>query len=325
MEESVLVTGAAGFIGSHLCEALLSSGRHVVGIDNFDEFYEKSYKISNLKNLTCNEKFLFLEGDAGNRHLLEGISYPISSVIHLAAKAGVQPSLRNPQSYIHANISVTNTLLEWMRSAGKKKLVFASSSSVYGNTLEVPFREEQNTDAAYSPYAFTKKACEVMNHTYHQLFGIDIMNLRFFTVYGERQRPDLAIHKFVDLIFSGKPIRMYGDGSTARDYTYYADTIKGIMAALQYIETHEGVFETLNLGNSQPVCLRDLIDAIALATGKQPLLIREDEKPGDVTVTFADISRARELLGYHPTMSLQEGLERFVNWYRKEVLPSRSL
>lgn len=325
MSGHIVVTGAAGFIGSHLCEALLSGGHQVIGIDNFDSFYERSYKWHNLEQLLKADSFQFLEGDAGDVSLLESIQQPVGAVIHLAARAGVQPSLKDPQGYVQANISVTNTLLEWMRRTGIKKLVFASSSSVYGNTLETPFQEDQNTDAAYSPYAFTKKACEVMNYTYHALYGIDVVNLRFFTVYGERQRPDLAIHKFVRLVYEGKPIRMYGDGSTARDYTYYADTIQGIIGALKYVISHSGIYEIINLGNSSPVQLKDLIAAIAKATGIEPHIIQEAEKPGDVTITYADISRAQQLLNYHPQTDLETGISRFVSWYQKYHLLSRAI
>ena len=224
MAKRILVTGAAGFIGSHLCEKLLSIGYQVIGLDNFDPFYPKQYKEKNISNCLQHPLFRLIRNDAGDPSVLAGISETIDAVIHLAAKAGVQPSLKNPKQYIDSNIS--------------------------GNTLQTPFHEKQSTDAAFSPYAFTKKACEVMNYTYHTLYGIDVINLRFFTVFGERQRPDLAIHKFVASILNGQPIYMYGDGSSARDYTYFADTVGGIMASLDYIFTHEKVYEIINLGNS---------------------------------------------------------------------------
>lgn len=322
MLKHIVITGAAGFIGSHLCEKLLSEGYEVTGIDNFDSFYAKDLKVNNLKACRQFPAFRFISGDMGDVQLLAGIEGKIDAVIHLAAKAGVQPSLKNPQGYIQTNIADTNTLLEWMKLRQINKFIFASSSSVYGNTLQTPFTEKQNTDAAFSPYAFTKKACEVMNYTYHSLYNIDVINLRFFTVYGERQRPDLAIHKFVHNLYHNKPIYMYGDGSSARDYTYYADTVQGISSALKYIETHANVYEIINLGNSHPIKLRDLIATIADVTGITPNIIQDTDKPGDVAITYADISYAQQLLSYNPQTDLRTGISHFVEWYKQNLLTS---
>jgi UDP-glucuronate 4-epimerase len=317
MQKNILVTGAAGFIGSHLCEALLKQGYKVYGLDNFDSFYGRQEKKRNLELCFESTNFIFLEGDAGDTVLLNSIEENIDVVAHLAAKAGVLPSLKDPAAYIRNNIEVTNALLEWMRHRQINKLVFASSSSVYGNNTTIPFGEEDAVNGPISPYAFTKRSCELMNFTYHSLYGFNIINLRFFTVYGERQRPDLAIRKFVDNIFKDKPITIYGDGSTARDYTYFADTVSGILAAITYVEQNEKVWEIINLGNHTPVKLIDLVHAIAHAAGKEPRLVYENPKPGDVDITFASIEKAKKMLNYLPETRLEEGLKNFVQWYQK--------
>jgi nucleoside-diphosphate-sugar epimerase len=316
MNYTILVTGAAGFIGSHLCEKLLSLDHEVIGIDNFDPFYDRKIKEQNLNVSSKHAGFTFIEGDAGNKILLNKISSKIDIVVHLAAKAGVQPSLKDPQGYIHANIIVTNVLLEWMKEKDIRKFVFASSSSVYGNNAKLPFEETDAVDEPISPYAFTKRSCELMNYAYHSLYGFDVFNLRFFTVYGERQRPDLAIHKFVHQIFTGKPIRMYGSGNTARDYTYYADTVNGIVAAIDYTIQQTAFYHIINLGNSIPVKLIDLIVAIGEAIGREPQIIIDNEKPGDVEITYADIQRAKKLIDYEPATNLKTGLKNFVEWYK---------
>jgi UDP-glucuronate 4-epimerase len=314
--KSILVTGAAGFIGSHLCEALLKAGEKVIGIDNFDPFYNPLIKQRNLQSLKGDPHFVFIEGDAGDTALLARISQPIDLVVHLAAKPGVLPSIKNPLAYIDGNIRVTNCLLEWMKERPVKKLVFASSSSVYGNNNKIPFDEEDKVSFPISPYALTKKSCELMNHIYHSLYQMDIVNLRFFTVYGERQRPDLAIHKFVRMIFEGKPVTVYGDGKTARDYTYYSDTVSGIMAAIDFVHTQENVYETINLGNHHPVFLIDLVQTIATVAGKPLHLVYEDMKPGDVNITYAKIDKARRLLGYQPQFEMEQGIKNFIDWYK---------
>ncbi|MEO6347930.1 MAG: NAD-dependent epimerase/dehydratase family protein [Aquaticitalea sp.] len=320
MKNSILVTGAAGFIGSHLCEALLKIGYTVIGIDNFDSFYDRKIKEQNLNCSLQHPDFTFIEGDAGDKNLLISISAKIDIVVHLAAKAGVLPSLNNPQAYIKTNIALTNNLLEWMKEKDLKKLVFASSSSVYGNNSKIPFEEADGVNEPISPYAFSKRSCELMNYTYHSLYGFDIINLRFFTVYGERQRPDLAIHKFVHNILEGKPIKIYGDGKTARDYTYYADTVDGVLSAINYIETNSGVWDTFNLGNHNPVYLIDLINTISSVCKVDPILVFEDMKPGDVNITYASIEKAAKVLGYNPRVEIKTGIENFVKWYKEQLV-----
>jgi nucleoside-diphosphate-sugar epimerase len=317
--KSILVTGAAGFIGSHLCEALLKAGYSVTGIDNFDTFYSREIKESNLQIALKHPQFLFIEGDAGDEKILQTIRHKIDIVVHLAAKPGVLPSIKNPPAYIKTNIELTNNLLEWMHKQEIKKLVFASSSSVYGNNAKIPFEETDNVNEPISPYAFTKRSCELMNYTYHTLYNFDIVNLRFFTVYGERQRPDLAIHKFVHNILEGKPITIYGDGKTARDYTYYADIVKGVMTAIEYVDSNNNVWETFNLGNHKPVYLIDLIKTISGVSKAEPILIYEDMKPGDVNITYASIDRANKFLGYQPQVSLETGIRNFIKWYKKSA------
>jgi UDP-glucuronate 4-epimerase len=312
----ILVTGAAGFIGSHLCEALLKEGYLVTGIDNFDPFYNKEIKKRNLVSALGSPAFSFVEGDAGDINLLNGLPQ-IDIVVHLAAKPGVLPSIKNPAAYIKVNIETTNNILEWMKHRKMNKLVFASSSSVYGNNAKIPFEETDRVNEPISPYAFSKRSCELMNYTYHQLYQFDIINLRFFTVYGERQRPDLAIHKFVHAIFSGKPITIYGDGKTARDYTYYSDTVQGVVSAIKYVDQQENVWKTFNLGNNNPVYLVDLIDTIARAAAIKPQLIFEDMKPGDVNITYANIDAAKKTLGYAPHVSLETGITNFIHWYKE--------
>ncbi len=319
MSKTILITGAAGFIGSHLAGRLLASGYRVLGLDNFDPFYSRRCKEENIREITSDPNFEFIEGNAGAGADLDHFSAVPDAVIHLAASAGVQPSLRTPDLYIENNILNTNRLLEWMRRTQVRKLLFASSSSVYGNNSQVPFTEDSKTCEPVSPYACTKKACELMNYTYHRLYGMDVINLRFFTVYGERQRPDLAIHKFVDRILKKKPVHLYGDGSTARDYTYQADIIKGVHAALEYVLLQQQLFETINLGNHQPVNLKQLVATIEQVLGVAAQVIYEEKKPGDVDFTCADISKARNLLGYHPATSLAAGISAFVHWYQHSM------
>lgn len=312
----ILVTGAAGFIGSHLCEALVQRGDSVIGIDNFDPFYPRAVKENNLASLLKHPHFQFAEGNAGDSSLLNAVAKDVDVVVHLAANAGVQPSLRQPMNYITNNIGVTNSLLEWMRENAKSKMVFASSSSVYGNNPKVPFAETDAVDHPISPYAFTKRACELMMFTYHDLYKFDVINLRFFTVFGERQRPDLAIHKFLKLILNGQPITVYGDGSTSRDYTYVGDTVQGILGAIDYISSNSDIYEIVNLGNQSPVPLLELIKAIGEAAEAEPLIHYAPMQPGDVNVTYAAIQKAGAMFDYHPAVSLKEGLQRFAKWYR---------
>ena len=311
---SVLVTGCAGFIGSHLCERLLHDGYRVVGLDNFDPFYPRALKEANLAAFAQHPNFTFHETDL--RHGPTALpATAVDVVVHLAAKAGVGPSVRDPAAYLENNVLGIGHLLEWMRQRGIGKLFFASSSSVYGNSPEQPFREDINTLATcISPYAASKLAGEQLVHTYHHLYGMDALNARFFTVYGPRQRPDLAIHKFVRLLRAGQAIPVFGDGSTARDYTFVADTVDGIARGVRYLLEHTGVFETVNLGNHQPVPLLDLIAAVGQAVGVEPELQFQPMQAGDVDITFADISKAQTLFGYAPQTSLAEGLRQFVAW-----------
>jgi nucleoside-diphosphate-sugar epimerase len=312
----IVVTGSAGFIGSHLSERLIKEGHQVLGIDNFDPFYDRKVKESNLKFLLTQTNFKFEECDLAKTEGLPCIvNFKPDVIVHLAGKAGVRPSIEDPQGYIEANITATRNILDVMRKNSMCKLVFASSSSVYGNSPLTPYREDMDLSRPISPYAFTKKAAELLNFTYHELFKLDIVNLRFFTVYGPRQRPDLAIHKFVKLVKQGKAIPMFGDGSTSRDYTYYEDTVSGIVGAINYVNTHENVYEIFNLGNSNPVSLKDLIAAIGKATGINPIINQMPMQPGDVQITYADITRAKEILGYSPTTSIDKGLAKFVEWY----------
>ena len=308
-----LVTGAAGFIGSHLVEALLERGDHVIGLDNFDTFYDPAIKRRNIARAIEDERYRLVEGDIRDRALLDGLfaDETIDVVFHLAARAGVRPSIEDPMLYQSVNIEGTTAVLEAMRAAGCRRLVFASSSSVYGNSPTVPLRESDNVDHPISPYAATKKAGELICHTYHHLFGFEVACLRFFTVYGPRQRPEMAIHKFTRCIAEGRPVPMFGDGDTARDYTYVEDVIQGILA----IEERFTGFRVLNLGESQTTTLRDLIAMIGEALGVEPALERHPLQPGDVTITYADISEARSL-GYEPRTPIAEGVRKFARWYR---------
>ena len=242
----------------------------------------------------------------------------VDTVIHLAAKAGVLPSLKDAESYIQTNITGTNHILELMKERGISKMLFASSSSVYGNNASIPFSEDDATNEPISPYAFTKRACELMNYSYHHLYKLDILNLRLFTVYGPRQRPDLAIHKFIKLIDRNEGITMYGDGSTARDYTYVGDTVQGFVKALEYIHSTTGIYNTVNLGNHNPVKLNHLIATIGSVMGKTPNIKTLPMQPGDVQITYANIDKAKALFGYEPNTNLETGLTRFIEWYNEQ-------
>lgn len=315
---TVLVTGCAGFIGSHLCQRLLTEGFRVLGLDNFDPFYDRTLKERNLALLLPDPAFSFRELDLRSGQAALDAAWPAETpdiVVHLAAKAGVGPSVREPLAYLDNNVLATGHLLEWMRQRGVTRLLFASSSSVYGNTRRRPFREDEPLQqACISPYATSKLAGEELTYTYHHLYRLSVLNARFFTVYGPRQRPDLAIHKFTRLLRAGQPIPVYGDGSTARDYTYVADTVDGVVRGVRYLLRSEGVYETINLGNNRPVPLLELIEAVAEAVGVEAQLAFEPMQAGDVDVTYADISKAQALLGYQPRTPLSEGLRAFVQW-----------
>lgn len=315
----IVVTGCAGFIGSHLCERLLELNIKVLGIDNFDPFYAENLKRKNIFNILNNENFIFLEADLTKIETWNEVKkhIDIEGVIHLAAKAGVLPSLENPSSYIDTNIIGTQKVLDYLKETGIKKLVFASSSSVYGNNEKIPFSEIDRVDNPISPYAFTKKSNELQIHTWHHLYKIDAICLRFFTVFGPRQRPDLAIRKFVQKIENNEPIEMYGDGSTARDYTFIKDTVSGIISSWNYVNENSNVYEIINLGNKNPVPLKVLISTLYEILEKKPNVKETPMKPGDVNITFADISKAQKLLNYNPQTSLKEGLMEFVKWYKQ--------
>lgn len=311
----ILVTGAAGFIGSHVTERLLKRGDSVLGLDSFDAFYARPLKERNLARALSQSHFRFEEADIRDGEAIQQLfaAFRPEAVIHLAAKAGVRPSITHPEAYVETNVSGTLHLLQACAEYPVRHFVFASSSSVYGDVERVPFRETDSTNQPASPYAATKKAGEMLCYTYHQLLQMPVTCLRFFTVFGPRQRPDLAINKFVRLIDSGQPIPFFGDGTTRRDYTYVADTVEGILAALDRPDN----YQIYNLGRSHPVTLRDLVAAIEKAIGKPALLDQQPEQPGDVRVTYADVSRARERLGYQPRISLEEGIARFIAWWRE--------
>ena len=311
-----LVTGAAGFIGSHLSERLIKGGWAVVGLDNFDPFYSREIKESNVAWLGRQDGFELVEGDIRDSGCVEGILQKggFDMIVHLAAKAGVRPSIDDPVGYQDVNVKGTVVILEAAKKFGIKKLVFASSSSVYGNNKKVPFAESDNVDFPISPYAATKKACELICYTYSHLYNIDMSLLRFFTVYGPRQRPDLAIHKFARLIEDGKPIPVFGDGSMRRDFTYIDDIIDGVVASMDNCRG----YEIYNLGESRPVRLDELICAIENALGKKAIINRLPQQPGDVDQTFADVSKAKEKLAYNPDTLIEDGLTKFVEWFRNK-------
>lgn len=315
----ILITGAAGFIGSHLCEKLLMNNYSVIGLDNFDDFYSRSIKEKNIEAVKSHHNFKFIEADIlSTSELKEKLDDDIELIIHLAAKAGVRPSILHPTEFIRTNISGTQNLLEWMKESSCKKLVFASSSSVYGNN-QTPFCETDSVDHPISPYAFTKKSCELLNFNYHHLYQFSIVNLRFFTVYGPRQRPDLAIYKFFDKIYRDEIIEIYGDGSTGRDYTFVDDIVRGISLSMDYLNRQPApIFEIFNIGNHSPVKLSELIDTIQSVTCKKIQTKNISMQEGDVNNTYADISKAKKLLGFSPEVSLRDGLEIFKRWFENK-------
>ena len=309
---NVLVTGGAGFIGSHVVERLLERGDTVTTLDDFNDFYDPALKRRNAAAFAS--KARVVEADICNEIALRELFLTgrFDTIVHLAARAGVRGSLAHPQLYTRVNVAGTQTLLELAREFGVKKFVFASSSSVYGVNQKLPFNEDDPIQKPISPYAATKLAGEALCHVYHHLYGLEMVCLRFFTVYGPRQRPDLVIYKFTQAILAGKPIEVYGDGHTARDYTYIDDILQGVMAT---VERSFG-FEIINLGESHTVELRELIALIEKATGKTAQINRQPMQPGDVPITYADISKARRLLGYNPQVPIEDGIARFVEWYR---------
>lgn len=308
-----LVTGGAGFIGSHLVDRLLARDpARLVVVDNFDEFYSPQIKRNNIVNHLSHPSYRLVEADIRDYNKLKQLfsEEVIETVIHLAAKAGVRPSVSDPRTYQEVNIGGTVNVLELAQRNGIKKVIFGSSSSIYGPSAAPPFREDAPLNPI-SPYAATKASGELLAHTWSHLYGMQILCLRFFTVYGPRQRPDLAIHKFARLIMSGSPIPVYGDGSSERDFTYIDDIIQGIMGAIEYSATP---FEVINLGESRTITVSRLIELIEDAIGKKAIIDRQPEQPGDMPRTHADITRARELLGYNPTTQIESGITRFVDW-----------
>jgi len=313
---SYLVTGGAGFIGSHLVERLLDEGHRVICLDNFDDFYDPALKRGNLRRALQESRFRLIEGDLRDAGLLKKIfqEEEIENIVHLAARPGVRPSIQNPLLYAEVNIRGTMNLLEVCQKHGVRRFIFASSSSVYGNNPKVPFAEEDPVDNPISPYAATKKAGELICHTYHHLYGLDIACLRYFTVYGPRQRPEMAIHQFIRLIDQGKKVFLFGDGNSRRDYTYIDDAIEGTMGAL----ARDHGYEIYNIGESRTTSLSELIQLIEEQMGKRARIEYLPTQPGDVERTYADIRKARRLLGYRPRTDIGEGLTRFIRWYLKE-------
>ncbi|MBL7077362.1 MAG: GDP-mannose 4,6-dehydratase [Kiritimatiellae bacterium] len=310
----ILVTGGAGFIGSHLSQRLLGRGDEVVVLDNFNDYYDPAIKERNLSEVGTPDGLSVVRGDILDDNLLATLfdTHSFDVIVHLAARAGVRPSLVDPILYEQVNCRGTLNLLEAARKHNITRFVFASSSSVYGNVKEIPFSEDAAVNRPVSPYAATKAAGELYGHNYHHLYGISFTALRFFTVYGPRQRPDMAIHKFTRLIDEGQQIPFYGDGTTERDYTYYSDIIDGVEAAVD----RDLGYEIVNLGESRTTSLSKLVELIESALGKKAILDRQPMQPGDVTITCADVSKAKRLLDYHPTTEVPDGIERFVEWYR---------
>ena len=314
----VLLTGAAGFIGSHLADRLLSEGHEVLGLDNFNDFYDPAIKARNIAQAESHAHFKLVRGDILDAELLNKLftDFAPDRVIHLAAWAGVRPSIEKPALYQKVNLEGTVNLLEACRHHGVDRFVFASSSSVYGNREEVPFRESDDVGQPISPYAATKRAGELLCYTFHHLFGLNVHCLRFFTVYGPRQRPEMAIHKFARAIVNEDVVTLYGDGSSSRDYTYIDDIIDGVMASFEQVEG----YRIINLGESETTALLDLVNLIGHALGKKPLVEFAPMQPGDVMRTFADVDVARTHLGYSPSVNMATGIARFVAWFRAQGL-----
>ena len=312
----ILLTGCAGFIGSHTLDRLLADGHQVIGVDNFDPFYDRSLKTENIQAHADHPDFELLEADIADSEAYQKLNFlqgndPIDAIIHLAAKPGVRPSIEDPIGYQLANVIATQNLLEFAKKNDIKQFVFASSSSVYGVNPNVPWSDDDHVLQPISPYASTKVSCELMGHVYSKLYGIRFFGLRFFTVYGPRQRPDLAINKFVRLIDEGEAIPVFGDGSTRRDYTFIDDIIEGIIGSLHFRKSN---YEVINLGNDQTITLSQMIGTIEEVLGTKAIIDRQLEQPGDVPQTWADVSKAKKLLGYEPTISFKNGIEQFIRW-----------
>ncbi len=319
----IFITGGAGFIGSTASERLLKEGHDIVTIDNFNDYYDHHLKEENVEIVKevaekYNRHYEVVKGDVRDYELMNEIfnKHDFDVVIAWAANAGVRPSIEDPRFYIDVNVMGLTNLLECMRNHDVHKLVFISSSSVYGNNEKVPFSEKDAVDHPISPYAASKKAGELICFTYHSLFNIDIHCLRYFTVYGPRQRPDLAINKFTRLMLEGKPIPMFGDGTTSRDYTYVDDIVDGTIRSMNYLLTHENVYDIFNLGGSHPISLKSLIDIIAKELGVTPEIDELPMQAGDVNITYSDFSHAKEVLDYNPQVQIEEGIHEFVKWYK---------
>ncbi len=315
----ILLTGAAGFIGSHTAERLLQRGHEVVGLDSFDAFlYDAESKERNAAAVSGRPGFRLVRGDICDRPLVDELCRGQDLVVHIAALAGVRPSIQDPPRYARVNVEGTVNVLEGCRAAGIKRLVFASSSSVYGarGMAAAAFREDDPCLRPASPYAATKRAGELIAHTYRDLFGIGVASLRFFTVYGPRQRPEMAIHKFTRAIAAGRPVTLYGNGESARDYTWIDDVIDGVEAACDWLRP--GAYEIFNLGGAHTTTLRRLVELIAAALGATPQVRWEPDQPGDVPITFADVAKSGRILGYAPRVPIEEGIGRFVEWFRAQ-------
>ncbi len=313
----IFLTGGAGFIGSHLSERLLQEGHEVLALDNFDPYYDVQLKERHVARLQQYAGFVLHRGDIRDGELVHRLigEFAPDRIVHLAARAGVRPSIESPAEYADVNVTGTTHIFEAARRHDIP-VIFASSSSVYGNSATAPYREDEAADFPVSPYAATKRAGELLAHTYHHLYGLPITCLRFFTVYGPRQRPDMAIHKFTKAILEGKTITLFGDGSTARDYTYVADIVDGLLASIE--RAPQLGLAILNLGGGRTITLRELVEKIEIATGKTAKIQWESDQPGDVKLTSADISRAQEFLDYNPGTTIDEGLKATAEWLQRE-------
>lgn len=311
--QKILITGGAGFIGSHLTETLLREGSEVICLDNFNDYYDPAIKWRNIEPLRSHENYTLIEGDILDLDLLRKIfeKHEITIVVHLAARAGVRPSLQQPLLYQQVNVQGTTNLLEVAKESSVEKFIFGSSSSVYGENEKIPFAEDDFVDHPISPYAATKKAGELICYTYHHLYELPITCLRFFTVYGPRQRPDMAIHKFTNWIYRDEQITMFGDGHSRRDYTYITDIIDGICKSIEHCKA----YHIYNLGESQTIELHKLIELISTYLGKSPKIRKLPVQPGDVPITYAAIDKARSEIGYAPKVGIEEGVEKFVRWF----------
>lgn len=316
----ILVTGGAGFIGSHTTEALLERGDEVVCVDNFNDYYAPQRKYANVAPLLERAGYTLIEGDIRDEDTLSRVfeTHRPARVVHIAAMAGVRYSIQHPELYESVNVRGTLNLLEMARRSEVENLVFASTSSIYGSRQKVPFSEDDRVDWPVSPYAATKRACELLAYTYHHLYGLSFTALRFFTVYGPRGRPDMAPYLFTEAVFRGTELRMFGDGSSSRDYTYIGDIVQGVVAA---VDKPLG-YEIINLGNNRTIYLRDFIALVQELVGQKANVVQHPMPPGDVPRTCADITKAKRLLGYDPQTPFEEGMAQFVDWYRTEVMDS---